>query len=51
MLTKVINFNPIVIVGDKNYVKKPSFKDYAYPYWIFRLDLLEFGEENLILQK
>ena len=42
-------FKAIVIVGDKNNIKEPPFKDYAYPCGIYRQALSEFGGENLIV--
>jgi cytidine deaminase len=42
-------FKAIAIVGDKNNVKNPPFKDYAYPCAICAQVLSEFGGENLIV--
>ena len=42
-------FKAIAIVGDKNNIKEPPFKDYAYPCGICRQALSEFGGENLIV--
>ena len=42
-------FKAIAIVGDKNNIKQPPFKDYAYPCGICRQALSEFGGENLIV--
>ena len=40
-------FKAIAIVGDKNNVKEPPFKDYAYPCGICRQALSEFGASSL----